>query len=227
MNTEIHYRPGNSAARVDLAPGESFTAEGGAMIAMSGDMQIETTTHKKGKGSILKSLKRLLTGESLFLNHYTAGANGGHVWVAPTLSGDIEEVTLNQETLIVQGGSFLAAEPSIDMDMNWQGFQSMFSGESLFWISMKGSGKLLMNSFGTIYSVDVDGDFIVDTGHIVAFQETLSFKISKAGKSWISSFLGGEGLVCRFSGKGKLYCQSHNPSAFGAAMTPHLRPRRG
>ena len=48
MNTEIHYRPGNSAARVDLAPGESFTAEGGAMIAMSGDMQIETTTHKKG-----------------------------------------------------------------------------------------------------------------------------------------------------------------------------------
>ena len=103
----------------------------------------------------------------------------------------------------------------------------MFSGESLFWISMKGSVKLLMNSFGTIYSVDVDGDFIVDTGHIVAFQETLSFKISKAGKSWISSFLGGEGLVCRFSGKGKLYCQSHNPSAFGSAMTPHLRPRRG
>ena len=71
MQIDVTHRPGNSAAKVSLQPGETITAEGGAMIAMSGHMQVETTTHKKGEGSILGALKRLVSGESLFLNHFT------------------------------------------------------------------------------------------------------------------------------------------------------------
>ena len=66
---------------------------------------------------------------------------------------------------------------------------------------------------------------IVDTGHIVAFNETLSFSITKAGKSWIGSMLSGEGLVCKFEGKGTVWCQSHNAQSFGQSLTPILRPR--
>ena len=80
MEATIDYGPGNAAAKVSLAAGETFTAEGGAMIAMSGDMSIETTTHKKGSGGILKAAKRMLAGESFFLNHFTAGPEGGEVW---------------------------------------------------------------------------------------------------------------------------------------------------
>ena len=69
MQVEILHGPGNAVAKVRLAGGESCTAEGGAMIAMSGDMQIQTTTHQKGSGGVLKAMKRMLAGESFFLNH--------------------------------------------------------------------------------------------------------------------------------------------------------------
>ena len=208
MDVQLLHQPGNSAAKVSLAAGETCTAEGGAMIAMSGDMSVETTTHKKGSGGIGKALKRMLAGESFFLNHFTAGAQGGDLWLSAILSGDMMQYQLEDESLIVQGGSFVACEPSVEIDMGWQGFKSLFAGENVFWLYLKGRGKVIVNSFGAIYPIEVSGEHIVDSGHIVAFNESLSFSVSKAGKSWISSFLGGEGLVCRFQGQGTVWCLS-------------------
>jgi uncharacterized protein (TIGR00266 family) len=94
----------------------------------------------------------------------------------------------------------------------------------VFWLNMNGQGQVLLNSFGAIYPVEVDGEYIVDSGHIVAFNETLDFSITKAGKNWIHSYLGGEGLVCKFKGKGALWCQSHNAASFGGKLTLSLRP---
>ena len=226
MDVQILHGPGNSAARLRLAAGETVTTEGGAMIAMSADMAIQTSTHqKKGSGGLMKGLKRLLAGESFFINHFTAGAQGGDLWLATTLPGDMLEHRLDQETLIVQGGSFVACEPTIQMDLGWQGVKSAFAGEGLFWLHLQGSGKVVLSSFGAIYPIEVDGEVIVDSGHIVAMTETLEFSLSKAGKSWISSFLGGEGLVCRFQGRGTVWCQSHNPPGFGRSLGPKLRPR--
>ena len=87
------------------------------------------------------------------------------------------------------------------------------------------SGKLVINSFGAIFPIDIDGEYVVDTGHIVAFDETLDYSLSKAGKSWVSSFLGGEGFVCRFKGTGSVWCQSHNSPGFGKRIGPMLKPR--
>ncbi len=225
MKVEIVTRPGNAAAHIGIAAGETLTAEGGAMIAMSGNVQIETSTKQKGKGGLLKAAKRLLTGESFFLNHFTAGSQGGELWLATTMSGDMFTHELDQSTLIVQGGSFVACEQGIDMDLGWQGFKSLLAREGVFWIHLNGQGKVVLSSFGAIYPVEVNGEYIVDTGHIVAFEDTLDFKLTKAGKSWISSFLGGEGLVCCFHGRGTVWCQSHNSSSFGQVLGPKLRPR--
>ncbi len=225
MNIDITMGPGSSVAKVSLAAGETLTSEGGAMIAMSNDIAIETNTYKKSGGrNIMKGLKRMFSGESFFVNHFTAGANGGDVYLAQTLPGDMFVKELNNEKLIVQSGSYVASEPSIEVDFNWQGLKSIFSGESLFWLNINGTGKVIINSFGAIYPVQVDGAYIVDTGHIVAFEPSLNFKISKAGQSWMSSFLGGEGLVCRFEGKGTVWCQSHNPNSFGGSLGPSLKP---
>lgn len=129
-------------------------------------------------------------------------------------------------TLIVQGSSWLASSTTIEVDATWQGLgKALFSGEGMFWVKCSGSGDLLMSSFGVIYPVDVDGEYVVDSGHIVAFEDTLQFQLTKASKSLVGSILGGEGLVCRFSGQGKLYCQSHNPPSFGKLLGPKLRPR--
>ena len=225
MKVEMMHRPGNTACRVTLQPGETCTAESGAMLAMSGNIDITTTTHKKKSGSVLKAIKRAISGESIFLNHFEARQQPGEVWLGAALAGDMMAYDLEQESLIVQGGAFLACEDQVEIDFGWQGFKSLLSGESIFWLQLTGSGKVVFNSFGAIYPVQVDGEYIVDSGHIVAFNETLDFTITKAGKSWMHSFLGGEGLVCKFQGKGTVWCQSHNPSSFGWALSPDLKPR--
>ena len=132
---------------------------------------------------------------------------------------------LDNESLIVQGGSFVACEEHIDVDMSWQGFKSILADDSMFWLNLKGSGKTIINSFGAIYPVEVDGEYIVDTGHIVAFNETLNFELTKAGGSWITAIMGGEGLVCRFKGQGTVWCQSHNANGFGSSLGSMLKPR--
>jgi len=227
MQIEIKERPAASVARIDLDQDETITAEIGAMIAMSTGINVETTSRSKGgKGGMLKGLKRMFSGENFFLNHFTAAQPNQHMIIGPKLMGDIVHHKLTGGTMIVQGSSWLASDPNIEIDTSWQGFgKAMFSGESMFWVKCTGTGDLLINSFGAISVVDVDGDYVVDTGHIVAFEDTLTFKIGKAGKSLVGSFLGGEGLVCKFSGVGKLYCQSHNTPNFGQLLGPTLKPR--
>lgn len=227
MRHEIIARPANTAVKIDLDQGEAITCEVGAMIAMTTGITVETTSRSRGgKGGIMKGLKRLFSGENFFLNHFTAQEPSQTMYLGPALMGDIQHHVLDAATLVVQGSSWLASDPGIEIDTTWQGFTSaLFSGERMFWVKCSGSGNLFLNSFGSIYEVDVDGRYTVDTGHIVAFEETLQFKIGKAGKSLVGSFLGGEGLVCKFEGQGKLYCQSHNPPSFGNLIGPKLRPR--
>jgi len=224
MQIEIVHGPGNSAAKILLAQGESCIAEGGSMISMRGGIHLETATHQRNR-SIMGGLKRLVGGESFFQNYYTATADNAEVLLSATLPGDMVVLNPSPVGLIVEGGAFVVRASSVEMDMSWQGLKSIFSGESLFWLKMSGNGPLVLSGFGAIYSIEVDGEYIVDTGHILAFEETLNFSISKAGGSWISSFLGGEGLVCKFTGKGRIWCQSHHAPAFGGTIGPLLRPR--
>ena len=227
MDIRIDYRPSQTALKIKLQPSEGLYAEGGSMIAMSGDIGITTSTHQKNKGGMLSGIKRMFAGESFFLNQYKASSNAGEVWLAPTLPGDMCHIKLEGQKIVVQSGSFVMCDEGVSLNVGWQGFKSMFSGEGLFWLNLEGQGHAVFNSFGLIYEVDVVDDYIVDTGHIVAFEETLDFKISKAGSSWLHSMMGGEGLVCRFSGRGKLWCQSHNSTSFGSRLGPKLKPRPG
>lgn len=227
MDIQITNRPAATVARVRMQQGETLTAEVGAMIAMTAGFEVETTSRSRGgQGGIMKGLKRMFSGESFFLNHFTAKQDGQEIIVGPTLAGDVVHHHLDGGTVVVQGSSWMASGPGIQIDTTWQGITSaVLSGEGIFWVKCTGTGDLLLNSFGSIYTIDVDGGYVVDTGHIVAFEDTLQFKLGKAGASLVGSFLGGEGFVCKFSGQGKLYCQSHNPPSFGRLLGPKLRPR--
>jgi uncharacterized protein (TIGR00266 family) len=225
MNIEILNQPDSAIARVVLNPGEELVAEAGSMIAMSGYINASTTLRKGKGGGVLGGLKRLVAGESLFLSVFQSPTAEGEIFLSPKLMGDILLYQMNGQELVVQATSYLASASGVDIDLGFQGFKSLFSGESIFWLTISGYGSLLLTSFGAIYEVPVDGEYIVDTGHIVAFEKSLTFEINKAGSSWIGAFLGGEGLVCRFKGHGKVYCQTHNPGAFGQAVGSQLPPR--
>ncbi len=225
MKLEILHQPDSSIAKIAMAPNEEIVAEAGAMVAMSSNLNVSTTLRKGKGGGVFGGLKRMLAGESLFLSVFRTPNEVGEIYLAPKLMGDLLPYTLDGKTLIVQSTGYLASTPGVDLELGFQGFKSFFSGESIFWLKISGSGLVLLNAFGGIYEIDVDGEYVVDTGHIVAFEDSLSFRISKANASWWGALFGGEGLVCRFSGKGKLYCQTHNPSAFGSMVGSQLPPR--
>ncbi len=225
MKIELQHQPSSTIAVCHLAPQETLISEGGALMALKGSVSVNTTTHQKKGGGLMAGLKRLMSGESFFLNQYQA-QNESQVWLCAPLPGDMLVKSLNGERLIVTGGSFVACEQNVNIDFEWQGLKSLFSGEGLFWIRAQGHGQVVLNSFGFIYPVEINGEYIVDTGHIVAFEETLQFSISKASHGWIDSFLSGEGLVCRFRGRGTVWIQSHNPQSYGSELTPFLRARK-
>ncbi|HAX80275.1 MAG TPA: TIGR00266 family protein [Cyanobacteria bacterium UBA11372] len=225
MEVEILHQPDSAIARVTLEAGEELVAEAGSMIAMSGYINASTTLRSGKGGGILGGLKRLVAGESLFLSVFRSPIAGGEIFLSPKLIGDILPYQMTGNGLVVQATSYLASESGVDINVGFQGLKSLFSGESIFWLEISGYGSLLLTSFGGIYEIPVNGEYIVDTGHIVAFEKSLTFSISKPGSSWIGAFLGGEGFVCRFQGQGRVFCQTHNPGAFGSLLGSQLPPR--
>ena len=227
MQHELIARPAMTVAKLTLQAGETVTCEVGAMVAMNTGFQVETTSRTRGGGGgIRKGLKRMFSGESFFLNHFTATQPNQMLMIGPSMLGDVVSYPLTGGSLVVQGSSWMASDTGVEIDTTWQGLgKALLSGESIFWVKCSGTGDVLINSFGAIHEIEVNGEYVVDTGHIVAFEDTLQFSMGKAGSSWIGSFLGGEGLVCKFKGQGKLYCQSHNPPSFGKLLGPKLRPR--
>lgn len=228
MQFEIQYRPTHSLATAHLEDGESVRAEASAMVSMTRNLVIQTDGPMGGRGGIMTNLKRtVLGGETFFTNTFTARGGPGHVTLAPTLCGDMVVVELSRSApLYIQGSSYVAAPDSVEIDARWQGFKGFFSGESMFFLEASGVGPVLINAFGAIEKLDLDGELIVDTGHLVAFTGGIDYEVTKASRGWIASYLSGEGLVLRMAGRGQLYLQSRNPNEYGTAVGSRLPPRQ-
>jgi uncharacterized protein (TIGR00266 family) len=224
MQTEIMYGTSFALARITLAPGEQIRAEAGAMVSMDASMKVDTGT----TGGLFKSLKRsVMGGESFFMNTFTADNDGSELTLAPALLGAIEVLELQGSDMMVQSGSYLASEMGIEVDTKWGGARSFFGGEGLFLLKCSGRGTLVISSYGAIHKVSLQQGrtYTVDTGHIVAFDSTLSYNIRKVG-SWKSTILGGEGLVVDFAGSGDVYLQTRSPESFLGWLIPKLPTQR-
>lgn len=222
MKIKVLQQPDCAIAKVTLEAREELIAEAGTMVAMSEYINTSTTLRQGKGGGFLGGLKRMVAGESLFLSIFRSPITGGEVFLAPKFLGDILHYQLLESGLVVQATSYLASHGDVEIDLGFQGFKSFVSGENIFWLDLTGRGDVLINSFGGIYEVEVQDEYIVDTGHIVAFEKTLNFEITKPASSWLGAFLGREGLVCRFRGEGKLYCQTHNQKTFGQLVGSRL-----
>lgn len=225
MEEIIEFNPSYTLLTYSMHPNESINVEPGAMVAMSG---VEMQTKKSG-GGIFKSLKKMaFGGESFFLNTFTAGPSGGWVSVAPGSPGDVLSYDVAPgRQIFIQGGSYLGSTVNIKTDTKFQGMKGFFSGESMFFVrafTEDGQpGKVWYNSFGAIKQIPVQpGQTItVDTGHVVAFEDTVQYTINKVGG--MKSFLvGGEGLVMNFTGQGSVWIQTRNVESLAGKIIPFL-----
>lgn len=233
MQFEVLYRPAHSLAVAHLGPGESVRAEAGAMVSMTNNVHVDTQGPAKAAGGGLRGMlkgigKMVLGGESFFTNLFTAQGSAGHVTLAPSLCGDMIVHELQQgQDLLIQGSSYVAAPDSVQLDTKFQGMKGFFSGESLFFLKASGYGPVLVNAFGAVETIDLNGEMIVDTGHLVAFTAGINYTPTKVSKGWISAFMSGEGIVLKMSGQGKLYVQTRNPNEYGAVLGAMLPPKEG
>ncbi len=212
MEIQIRHQPSFSVARALLDPNESIRAESGAMMAMAADTSVEA----KMEGGLMKGLKRsVLGGESLFITRLTAGPSGGWVDLAASLPGDLVVRTIEpSRALFIQKGSFLCAESDVSIDTKWGGFKNLVGGEGGFLLRAEGQGEVVVSAYGAIDRMELPPgqQVVVDTNHMVAFDETVQMDIRRASeKGMIQSAKSGEGLVFVFTGPGEIMMQSRNP----------------
>ena len=214
---ELNGQPDYAFLTVQVPAGETIKVEASAMATMD--------THLVMKTKLRGGLSRFLTGESIFINEFTADGGPGEIGVAPGAPGDMRHLYLDDETVYLQNSAYVASNAAVAVESKWQGLtKGFFSGESLFLIRASGRGDLWFSSYGGIIEIDVDGDYVVDTGNIVAFTDGLTYKVSKVG-GYKSLFFSGEGFVCRFSGKGTVWVQTRKVGALSSWVWP-FRPTK-
>ncbi len=205
---------------VELDPGETVIAEAGAMMYMEEGINFEA---KMGDGSaadsgffgkLMQAGKRVISGESLFMTHFThQGVGKGHVAFAAPYPGSIIPVDLSRigGELLCQKDAFLCAALGTQLDIAFTrrlgaGF---FGGEGFILEQLRGDGMVFVHAGGTIIEKELHGETLrVDTGCLVAFQPSIEYDIARAG-NLKSMFFGGEGLfLATLRGTGKVWLQS-------------------
>jgi len=209
LDFEISQRPDFAIVSVQLQPGQTVYSEPAAMVSMTPSLKMKAGL----KGGLKKALGRVFAGESMIVNTFTAGTEPGEVTFAPATPGDMMHYRMDRSTLYMQRGAFLAHSEGIELSAKWGGAKGFFSGTGLVLLKANGTGDLFFNSFGAILEIDVTNEYMVDTGYIVAFEETLQYSVvplrgSRPSKTIKNFLFGGEGLVCKFSGQGKVWVQT-------------------
>lgn len=222
---KIEHQPAYASLVLKLKANQTVLVESGGMAAMDSWIKMQS----KMKGGLMSGLGRMVSGESLFISEFTAEGKPGDLYVSPGVPGDLQHYYLEGNSLFIQSSGFVAASPTIDIDTKFQGFKGFFSGESLFLLKASGTGDIWFSSFGAIAEIPVNGDYVVDTGYIVAFEDSLNYNVEMIGglsfRNLRTAVFGGEGLVCRFRGQGKLWIQSRSLYPFLNFLDPY-RPTK-
>lgn len=208
--------------------GQTLCTESGAMSWMSPNMRMETNTG----GGIKKVLGRLVSGESIFMNEYTAEGGAGMIAFASSFPGSIipYQVTAGNG-IIVQKRGFLAMEKGLDLSIYFQKkiSKGLFGGEGFIMQRISGNGMVFIEIDGYCkeYELAAGETIVVDTGYLAAMSESCSMDIQTV-QGAKNMFFGGEGLfLTRITGPGKVYIQSMPVINTAQVLTPYLRINNG
>ncbi|MFZ4503831.1 MAG: TIGR00266 family protein [Methylococcaceae bacterium] len=214
---------------VSLKYGEKIYCEANAMVMM------EKTLELKGKmtgglGSAL--MRRFANGESFFQQHIQATQGDGDCLLSPTLPGAIDVLDVGAQSYLLTDGAFVAADEGVNLNVRTQNIGNALFGQTggFFICEASGLGKLAVSGFGSSFVLDVEPgkDIIIDNAHVVAWDSQLHHEISITTQN--SGFLGqlvnsvtsGEGMVLKFSGRGKVIICSRNRANFAAWLVKFL-----
>jgi uncharacterized protein (TIGR00266 family) len=215
---------------VQMDKGDKVFAESDSLLAMQDGIEISGQM----RGGFLSSVMRAVTSEEDFFQQTLTATKDAVAMLSPALPGDIKILDLSKQSYFLNDYAFFAADDAINLAIrrNQTLGSSLFGGDGFFVLHATGQGKLVINGLGSIEEVEIDpsSDFIVDNGHLLAWEEGISYgmeMVNSGGNSFFSramnSMTSGEGLVMRLQGEGKVYIASRNLNSF-KGFVESLRP---
>lgn len=220
MDLAIRHNPSFAVVRAEIGAGEQISVEAGAMMAMAGGVTLES----KMEGGLKKGLMRsVLGGESLFITKLTGSEDGDWLDAAPRLPGDIKVLEV-AGSLNLTSGSWLLNDGGVTIDTKWGGFKNLMGGEGGFLIKANGTGQVVVSCYGAMeeYDVAAGEQLVLDSGHLVAYEDSLTLTTRTVTKGLMQTFKSGEGLVFEFTGPGKVWAQTRNAGELVAWLTSEL-----
>ena len=205
-----------------LQPGETMVTESGSMAWMTPNMKMETTA-----GGFGKALGRMFSGESLFLNRYTATGGPGQITFASSFPGTIRAVEIGPgKEVIVQKSGFLAAQSSVELSVHFQkrfgaGF---FGGEGFIMQRLSGSGMAFIeiDGYACEYTLAPGQSMIVDTGYLAAMDATCTMEVVTV-PGVKNALFGGEGIFNTVvKGPGRIILQTMPIQKVAGALRPYF-----
>ncbi len=219
MKHTIEGGPSFANIHLTLEPGESITTESGAMASM--DAGIHHKARMNG-GLFGALIRKFLGGETLFINVFTNKTQQAqNIVLTQAKPGNIQSIELNGGGIFLQPGAYICSTPGIKIAIKWAGIRSFIAREGLFRQYITGHGRLWFGAYGHIYEREMDGEFLVDSSHLVAYDPMVKINLQLSG-GLISSITSGEGFVTRLAGKGKVFIQSRSLSGLVAWINPKL-----
>ncbi len=219
MQANIRGSQAFAYIEADLSPGDVLIAESDAMSSMAADLDL---TAKLNGGFFSAFAKKFLGGESFFVNEFKNNTNGvKRLTLVQKTPGDIRQLELNGGSICLQPGAYIASTPGLTLGLRYAGISSFIGREGLFKLVVSGNGTLWFGAYGGLVDKEVRGEYIVDTSHLVAYDPQMKLRTQLAG-GLFASFLGGEGLVTRVEGEGRIVLQTRSMSGFASWLNPKI-----
>lgn len=211
----------------ELGAGESMITESGSMSWMSPNMKMETVSG----GGVKKMFGRLISGDSVFQNKFTAGGSGGIVAFASSFPGAIKALEIRQgRAMIVQKSAFLASEEGVELSMHFQKKlgKGIFGGEGFIMQKLSGNGTAFIEIDGCAMEYDLEAgqELLISTGYLAAMEESCTMDVVTV-KGAKNMLLGGEGVfhtVVR--GPGKVILQTMPISKVAELLIPFFADKK-
>ena len=225
---------GDPFLHVSLNSGEKIYCESDAMVSMEPTLELTG----KMQGGLLSAIARKMVNEESFFTQFIEATKGaGDTLLAPVIPGDIQILDCNNnQQYFLNDSVFVAADSRVDLQVKRQSIgRALLGGTGGFFITKtSGTGQVAVAGFGTVMELDITPSTpqIVDNYHVVAWDARLNYELSVSTKSnsgflgnMVNSVMSGEGVVCKFSGTGKVYVCSRNRGAFLGWLSSQIGTR--
>ncbi len=214
MHYEIKHGPSFSVLEIGLSTNESVVAQPNSLLSMTPGIDLKARVGRRNAGAKwVSGLKSMLGGESFFTTEFHANRESQSLILAPDAMGDILSLPLVEGTAYcLMRGAFLANVGDCTLKIRYGGLEGVLASKGVFMLHASGQGTVFCQTYGAILERTLAENevFIVDNRYVVAFTDSVTFKLVKATKSMRDSMFSGEGLVNRYTGPGTIYYQTRS-----------------